>query len=47
LAKKIIPPPALRRGAKIALVAPASSFSREGFFAGCERLRQMGYDPVY
>jgi muramoyltetrapeptide carboxypeptidase len=44
---KIIRPPALRRGDKIGLIAPASSFNREGFTAGCERLRQMGYEPVY
>jgi len=43
----IIRPPALRKGDKIGLIAPASSFSREGFLAGCERLRQMGYEPVY
>jgi muramoyltetrapeptide carboxypeptidase len=44
---KLIKPPALRRGDKVGLIAPASSFSREGFLAGCSRLRQMGYDPVY
>ena len=44
---EIIRPPALRKGDKVALIAPASSFSREGFLAGCERLRQMGYEPVY
>ena len=44
---KIIQPAALRRGDKIAMVAPASSFSHEGFLAGCDRLRQMGYEPVY
>lgn len=43
----IIRPPALRRGDKVGLIAPASSFNREGFLAGCERLRQMGYEPVY
>jgi muramoyltetrapeptide carboxypeptidase len=37
----------LRPGDKIGLVAPASSFNREAFQAGCDRLRQMGYDPVY
>ena len=42
-----IKPPALRRGDKIGLIAPASSFSREGFLAGCNQLRQMGYEPVY
>lgn len=45
--KKIIKPPALRKGDKVALIAPASSFDRHGFVAGCERLRQMGYEPVY
>jgi muramoyltetrapeptide carboxypeptidase len=44
---KIIRPPGLRKSAKIGLVAPASSFSREGFLAGCDRLRGMGYEPVY
>jgi muramoyltetrapeptide carboxypeptidase len=37
----------LRRGDKIGLIAPASSFSRDGFLAGCNQLRQMGYEPVY
>ena len=46
-AAKIIRPAALRRGDKIALVAPASSFNREAFLAGCNRLQQMGYEPVY
>jgi muramoyltetrapeptide carboxypeptidase len=44
---KIIKPPALRQGDKIGLIAPASCFSREGFIAGCDRLRQMGYEPVF
>ena len=44
---KRIKPAALRQGDKIGLIAPASSFSRDGFLAGCERLRQMGYEPVY
>jgi muramoyltetrapeptide carboxypeptidase len=42
-----IKPPALRHGDKIGLIAPASSFSREAFLRGCDRLRQMGYEPVY
>lgn len=45
--EKIIRPAALRRGDKIALIAPASSFNHEGFMAGCGRLRQMGYEPIY
>jgi muramoyltetrapeptide carboxypeptidase len=44
---KIIKPPALRKGDKIGMIAPASSFNREAFLAGCDRLRQMGYAPVY
>jgi muramoyltetrapeptide carboxypeptidase len=44
---KTIKPPALRQGDKIGLIAPASSFSRDGFMAGCDRLRQMAYEPVY
>jgi muramoyltetrapeptide carboxypeptidase len=43
----IIKPPALRFGDKVGLIAPASSFNREAFEAGCDRLRQMGYEPVY
>jgi muramoyltetrapeptide carboxypeptidase len=44
---KAIKPPALRPGDKIGLIAPASSFKREAFLVGCNRLRQMGYEPVY
>ncbi|HZE80470.1 MAG TPA: LD-carboxypeptidase [Candidatus Polarisedimenticolia bacterium] len=44
---KTIKPAALHQGDKIGLIAPASSFNREGFLAGCERLRQMGFEPVY
>jgi muramoyltetrapeptide carboxypeptidase len=44
---KIIRPAALRRGDKIGLIAPASSFNRELFLTGCDRLGQMGYEPVY
>jgi muramoyltetrapeptide carboxypeptidase len=44
---QIIRPAALRKGDKVGLIAPASSFSREGFLKGCDRLRQMGYEPVY
>ena len=44
---KIIRPAALRHGDKIGIIAPASSFNHERFLAGCNRLRQMGYEPVY
>jgi muramoyltetrapeptide carboxypeptidase len=44
---KMIQPPALRKGDKVGLLAPASSFSRGDFLSGCDRLRAMGYEPVY
>jgi muramoyltetrapeptide carboxypeptidase len=44
---KTIKPAALKPGDKVGILAPASSFSREGFEAGCNRLRAMGYEPVY
>lgn len=40
-------PPALRSGDRIGIVAPASSFNRERFDAGCDALRKMGYEPVF
>jgi muramoyltetrapeptide carboxypeptidase len=43
----LIKPAALRPGNRIGVVAPASSFNREAFLLGCERLRAMGYDPVF
>ncbi len=45
--RKIIQPPALKRGDKIGILAPASSFNKQAFEAGCNRLRRMGYEPVY
>lgn len=42
-----IKPAALRPGDKIGILAPASSFNREAFLGGCERLRSMGCEPVY
>jgi muramoyltetrapeptide carboxypeptidase len=44
---KMISPPALRKGDKVGLLAPASSFSRGDFLSGCDRLRAMGYEAVY
>ena len=43
----MIKPRALRPGDRIALVAPASPFSREAFDAGVAELRRRGYEPVY
>jgi len=40
-------PRALRPGDRIALVAPASPFSRESFDKGVVELRRLGYEPVY
>ena len=35
------------RGARIALVAPASPFDRSAFDAGVAELRRLGFDPVF
>jgi muramoyltetrapeptide carboxypeptidase len=43
----VIRPRALRPGDRIALVAPASPFSREAFDRGVAELRRLGYEPVY
>ena len=43
----MLKPPALRRGDRIAVVAPASPFARDEFDAGIAELRRLGYEPVY
>lgn len=43
----MLKPRALRPGDRIALVAPASPFSRQSFDAGVAELRRLGYEPVY
>ena len=40
-------PRALRRGDRIAVVAPASPFDREAFDRGVNELRALGFDPVF
>jgi len=40
-------PRALKSGDRIALVAPASAFSRDQFDAGVAELRRLGFEPVY
>jgi muramoyltetrapeptide carboxypeptidase len=40
-------PRALRRGDRVALVAPASAFARDEFDAGVAELRRLGFQPVY
>jgi muramoyltetrapeptide carboxypeptidase len=42
-----IKPPALRPGATVGIVAPASNFKPGDLEAGCEGLRRAGYRPVY
>ena len=44
---KIMKAPALRQGSKVGLLAPASSFSHGDFLSGVQRLREMGYEPIY
>jgi muramoyltetrapeptide carboxypeptidase len=40
-------PPALRRGDKVGIIAPASNIKRELLEAGCDGLRRLGYEPFY
>ena len=42
-----VKPRALRSGDKVGIVAPASNIKRELLEAGCDRLRTLGYEPVY
>ncbi|HWZ81426.1 MAG TPA: LD-carboxypeptidase [Terriglobales bacterium] len=42
-----IKPPALRRGDKVGIVAPASNIKRDLLERGCDALRRRGYDPFY
>ena len=43
----MLKPAAAAPGARIAIVSPASPFSREEFDRGVEQLRRLGYEPVY
>ena len=40
-------PRALRRGDRVAVLAPASPFEREVFARGIEELRALGFEPVF
>ena len=42
-----IKPAALHPGDTVGIIAPASSFDREAFQAGCRELERMGYRPFY
>ncbi len=43
----MLKPRRLRRGDRIAVVAPASAFARDQFEAGVAELRALGLDPVF
>jgi len=43
----IVKPPALKPGDRVAVMAPASPFSREEFDAGLAELKTIGFEPVY
>ena len=43
----MIKPPALKTGARIALVSPASPFDRAEFERGVAEIQRLGYEPVY
>jgi muramoyltetrapeptide carboxypeptidase len=43
----MLKPPAVKPGARVAIVSPASPFSREEFDRGVEELRRLGYEPTY
>src|SRR5712692_6356020 len=43
----ILKPRALKPGDRLAVVAPASPFTREEFDNGISELRRLGFDPVY
>jgi muramoyltetrapeptide carboxypeptidase len=43
----MVKPRALCRGDRIAIVAPASPFSRDEFDRGVEEIRRLGFAPVY
>jgi muramoyltetrapeptide carboxypeptidase len=43
----VLKPDAVTPGARIAIVSPASPFSREAFDRGVNELRRLGFDPTY
>ncbi len=43
----VLKPRALRRGDRVAIVAPASPFPRDEFQAGVEEIRRLGFEPVF
>jgi muramoyltetrapeptide carboxypeptidase len=45
--RQLVKPPALHRGERIGIIAPASNVKRAELEAGCEALRRAGYEPFY
>jgi muramoyltetrapeptide carboxypeptidase len=43
----VLKPRALRRGDRVAIVAPASPFPRDEFQAGVEEIRRLGFEPAF
>ena len=43
----MLKPRALEPGSRLAIVAPASPFTRDEFDRGVAELRRIGFDPVY
>jgi len=43
----MLKPRALKHGARLAVVAPASPFKRDDFDAGILEIRRLGFEPVY
>ena len=43
----MLKPRALEPGSRLAVVAPASAFTREEFDLGIAELRRLGFIPVY
>jgi len=47
MAEGFVPPPALGRGDRVAIIAPSSPFEPAELDAGAAELRALGFDPVY
>src|SRR5687767_5643893 len=43
----MLKPERLRKGDRVAIVAPASSFQREEFDKGVREIEQLGFEPVF
>lgn len=45
--RPLLRPPVLQKGDTVGIVAPAGPVNREQFEAGIERLRELGFNPVF